>query len=107
MENTTIVDLGNSQWASHKMLDEMQKFNNRREAYIFLHYSPEHNTTRKEREQIRGNYKWCYVTIGNTRKLAMINELDGKVYKVSSNMEITNIEIKKYKFNRYCTSFDL
>lgn len=101
-----IVDLGSGQWASQDMINEMEKFHRRRETYIWLFSKPEHSTIRKERKELKGDYKWCYVLVGHTRKLAMINQLDNKVYKVN-NMELTNVEIKNYRFDRYCTSFDL
>jgi hypothetical protein len=62
---------------------------------------------RNKRKEINGdNLKWAWVRIGNTRKMCWVDNATMKAYKADGYGK-TNMEIKHFTFERWCTSFDL
>jgi hypothetical protein len=92
-----------------KERDVMQRFQDalrRRFVYVVFGGDEVRRKVEERRERNKDNLKWAYVFVGSTRKLCMVDNVTMKAYKVDGYAK-TNIEIKNFRFNRWCTSFDL
>ena len=93
-------------WYSEGMLDAMKAFD-RRCAYRFLYQTEKEFELSKFRlTRSEDNRKWAWIMVANTKKMAWVDNKTLKAYK-ADGYEKTWIEIKKYNFVRWCTSFDL
>lgn len=90
-------------------LTAIKRMQERIEKRIF-HYmiaNPEQIKLANERRKANeDNRKWAYITVGGIRKMAWVDNKTMKAYK-ADGYEKTWIEIKKFVFERWCTSFDL
>ena len=93
-------------WCSKETLDYMKRFK-RKVDYRFLFTTKEDMELSKFRlTRSEDNRKWAFIMVANTKKRAWVDNKTLKAYK-ADGYEKTWIEIKKYKFLRWCTSFDL
>jgi hypothetical protein len=93
-------------WYSEEQLEAMKKFD-KRTAYRFLYMSQkQHDLSMRRYSRNRDNRKWAWIMVGKTKKMAWVDNKTLKAYK-ADGYEKTWMEIKKYTFVRWCTSFDL
>ena len=62
--------------------------------------------TKERRKRNEDNRKWAWIIVGKTRKMVCVDNKTMKAYK-TDGYKWTWMEIKKFKFERWCTSFDL
>lgn len=60
----------------------------------------------KRAKQNPDNLKWAYIVVGKTKKRCWVDNVTNKAYKADGYNK-TNIEIKDFYFDRWCTGFDL
>tara|TARA_R110000772_G_scaffold268686_3_gene397507 strand:+ start:148 stop:444 length:297 start_codon:yes stop_codon:yes gene_type:complete len=87
-------------WATKSALDAMKKANYQSEKMAL--FGNINTDTGKQ----RNNLKWAFVKVGDTQKMCWVDNITNKAYKADGYAQ-TNIEIKKFTFVRWCTSFDL
>lgn len=92
-------------WITQQTLDAYAKFRDKWEKYWFIYWKKEDDEKRKNREKPK--LKWAYIYVGRTRIICQIDFDTNKAYKVDRNYVATNMEWKKFTFDRWCTSFDL
>lgn len=106
VEDKIIYD-SNGGWAKQSFIDGMKKLQNkidRKMFHLFMGNNLEIHEKRKEQNQ--DNLKWAWIKISNTKKMCWVDNITMKAYKADGYGK-TNIEIKKFTFERWCTGFDL
>lgn len=113
-ENIIIKNRDGSQsigWINKDEMDAYNKFMQSQEKKMYhtgFGRSHDYMTKRKERKDERDNWKLAWIIVGNTRKIAWVDGLaTTKAYKCGEWYSKTWMEIKHYKFERWCTSFDV
>ena len=98
---------GNGGWVKQSFIDGMKKIQNKIDRKIFhLFMGNNLEIHEKRKEQNQDNLKWAWIKIGNTRKMCWVDNVTEKAYKADGYGK-TNIEIKNFSFERWCTGFDL
>lgn len=91
-------------WLNKKEWDTQNKWVKKQELKLINKwYNSDISTFRNS---LKRDLKFCYIYAGNTKKLAMIDKKTNKVYKLQG-YDVTWMEHKNYKFDRYCRSMDL
>lgn len=90
-------------------MKELKKSQRKYEKRLFFGYGMGILDLEKRRQRDllnRDNRKWAYVTVAGTRKMVWVDNVTMKAYK-SDGYNPTWIEIKKFVFDRWCTTMDL
>lgn len=66
-----------------------------------------HDKIRKRREKNKRDLVFVFIIQGNTKKLAKQDKKTNRIYKIDKDYNDTWMEIKNYKFDRFCTSMDI
>lgn len=98
----------NGIWIRKSELDAMKRHFTRHENnWYYLTSTPGALSLHEKRAKLNeDNRKWAWVTVGKTRIMCWVDNKTGKAYK-SDGYSLTWMEIKNFKFERWCTSFDL
>jgi len=103
--STDIVWLNETTWVKKDLLDDRKKYINKAEkSFFFKMFKGELNNIKEE--ALFDRLKWAWVKVGNTRKRCWVDNETMKAYK-ADGYDKTYIEIPKFTFERWCTSFDL
>ena len=97
----------NNGWYSKSFADAFTSMHNKvlnDMCYRELNNGNELHEERQKRNE--NNLKWAYIKVANTEKMEWVDNVTNKAYK-KDGYNKTNIEIKKFKFIRWCTSMDL
>lgn len=106
--NNDVIVLENGNWIKTDQLKVYEDFYKHQQKLfaIFMRH-PEamelHNQRSKAKED---NRKWAWIKVGNTRKLCWVDNKTMKAYK-TDGYSPTWIEIPKFTFERWATTFDL
>lgn len=91
-------------WEKQSFFNKIEKFNKKVHKSFF--YKLLNNGFEISDKREKDNLKWAWVKVGNTRKMCWVDSITNKAYKADGYNK-TNIEIKNFTFERWCTSFDL
>ena len=98
---------GNGGWETQSFRDGMKKLHDKfQKIFFYKLMNGGFEISYKRKEQKQDNLKWAWIKIGNTRKMCWVDNVTNKVYKADGYGK-TNIEIKNFTFERWCTGFDL
>ncbi len=98
---------GNGGFETQSFRDGMKKFHDKfQKTFFHKLMNGGFETSDKRKEQNQDNLKWAWIKIGNTRKMCWVDNVTNKAYK-ADGYDKTNIEIKNFSFERWCTGFDL
>lgn len=99
--------VGNGQWATKSHLESEARLHKAVEKKFFhLLLGNNFEVHEKRKLQNQDNRKWAIVRVGRTRKMCWVDTVTGKAYKADGYSK-THVEIKKFTFVRWCTTFDL
>lgn len=98
MKNTS-----NKTWTTTKFEENLKAFSDKFEARL-LHGGLSVAAERAKRKE--NNLKWAWIKIGQTKKLQWVDNKTMKAYKADGYSQ-TNIEIPRFTFLRWATTFDL
>ncbi len=90
-------------WTSDEDLQAMRKMQDKFDDYLIFG-NPD--ITEKRRKANEDNRKWAYIIVGNTRKLACVDNKTDQAYKVDG-YNFTWEKWSSYKFDRWCSLMDL
>lgn len=93
-------------WISKKLADRWVNSMRHFESFILLATDEDIDKLKTRNKNNEDNRKWAYIYYGNTKTMAYVDNKTMKAYK-ADGYEATWMEIPKYKFIRWCTSFDL
>ena len=97
----------NGGWVKQSFIDGMKKLQNNIDRKVFHLFSGNNfEIHEKRKEKNKDNLKWAWVIVGKTRKMCWVDNVTNKAYK-ADGYDKTNIEIKNFSFERWCTGFDL
>ncbi len=71
-----------------------------------IFHTGKYDISEQRAKQNPDNLKWAYIMVGKTRVMCWVDNATNKAYKADGYSK-TTIEIKKFTFVRWCTSFDL
>jgi hypothetical protein len=107
MSMDKIVSNKNGSWIYQSQLNLYAFIKNQMEKeFLFKSISKGFDIAKKRKEQSNDNLKWALIIVGKTRKMCWVDNKTLKAYKADGYKK-TNIEIKNFTFERWCTSFDL
>lgn len=93
-------------WTHKSEIKALKKLEHRLFWRTFMLTKKQYDLSYKRYKLNKDNRKWAYIIVGSTRKICWVDNKTMKAYK-SDGYKPTWIEIKKFKFDRWCTSFDL
>jgi hypothetical protein len=98
---------GNGGWEKQSYRDAMKNFQEKfHNEFFHKVMNNGFEIADKRKEQNQDNLKWAWIKIGNSRKMCWVDNVTNKAYKADGYGK-TNIEIKNFSFERWCTGFDL
>lgn len=103
--STDIVWINETTLVRKSMIDGYKKCVDKAEKSFFYKMIKGELNNVKEKT-LFDRLKWAWVKVGNTRKMCWVDNETMKAYK-ADGYEKTYIEIPKFTFERWCTSFDL
>lgn len=105
--DSEIIHTVSGQWCTRGALDNWRKMWHHFEKIQFLYSEPEMLAKRKQRGIAKeDNRKWAYVIVGKTKKMVWVDNKTLKAYKPDGYNK-TWMEIKRFTFERWCTTMDL
>lgn len=93
-------------WYTRDFIESIEKFSNKIEKYMLYYWKPTHTIIQDGRNSKKRDLKFCYIFIGNTRKMAMIDKNTNIMYKLDGYQE-TYMQWKHYTLERMCRPMDL
>lgn len=103
--STDVVWINETTWIRKDLIDEYKKFIDTSEK-SFFHKMLKGELNKIKEETLFDRLKWAWVKVGNTKKMCWVDNKTMKAYK-ADGYEKTYMEIPKFTFERWCTSFDL
>lgn len=97
-------------WMTSSMIEVEKKFNqivwDRMQKKLMYCTEEGFKLSRIRKVNNANNLKWAWIKIANTRKMVWVDTVTKKAYKADGYAQ-TNMEIRKFTFERWCTGFDL
>ncbi|HYE68030.1 MAG TPA: hypothetical protein VEA58_05420 [Anaerovoracaceae bacterium] len=91
------------QWMTREFIEQSQRISEKAsKSMIFMDWE----IHKKRAESNVDNRKCAYIIIGNTRVPAFVDTITREAYK-SENYKATWMNIPRFKFDRWMTTFDL
>ena len=96
----------NNNWVADQCLSNVKQFEDKMFLRLIMGWF--NIKVYEKRKELKGihNMKWAWIKIGNTHKLCFVDNKTLKAYK-SENYSFTWMEIPRFKFLRWATTFDL